>query len=76
MKLLKHSIKARILWVLASCAALLVSTLLLAAPMLALMLHCIYHTFYSRHASWGMSHGFPTPLEDAHLPSPFLYVAS
>ncbi|KAJ3531639.1 hypothetical protein NM208_g8793 [Fusarium decemcellulare] len=56
--------------------ALLVSTLLLAAPMLALMLHCIYHTFYSRHASWGMSHGFPTPFEDAHLPSSFLYVAS
>ena len=26
MKLLKHSIKARILWLLASCAALLIST--------------------------------------------------
>jgi hypothetical protein len=54
---------------------LLVSTLLLAAPITVLLLHCVYQTYYRKGAHWSHSHDI---LESGthHEPDVLLYVAS
>ncbi|KAF4345379.1 hypothetical protein FBEOM_680 [Fusarium beomiforme] len=55
--------------------ALLVSTLLLAAPIFVLLLHCLYQTYYRQGAHWSHGHDIIEPTTH-HEPDVLLYVAS
>lgn len=54
---------------------LLVSTLLLAAPITVFLLHCVYQTYYRRGAHWSHNHDI-LELSTHHEPDVLLYVAS
>ncbi|KAF5969997.1 hypothetical protein FCOIX_10666 [Fusarium coicis] len=54
---------------------LLVSTLLLAAPITIFLLHCVYQTYYRRGAYWSHNHDI-LEFNTHHEPDVLLYVAS